>query len=219
MEVNKFIVETAAPAVEPVLIADFKKFLKVSGTEDDELLANILLSARIGVENVINRPLINTTYAQEQDNFEGYRYNPVNTLAYQQGVDYDTSGQRYIKLQKSPLVSVTSVITYSVDNVATTYSTDNYTIDISGGKVLLNESVTLPSSIRQKAGFKINFVAGFGATSTDVPYDLKMALMMYAQSMYDWNRPDKNLVADAYTIPAGAMQILKRYRLEIGLNG
>lgn len=218
LSLNRHTVITVQPSIEPVTVAEFKTFAKVSGSQDDGLITDLLKDARIACENYTNRSFINTTYKQvqdcfEYDNFGGYSV--YNQLAYEQDVDLIDTRQGYIKLAYPSVSSITSLTTYNSSNVAAVYSSDNYFLDDAGGKLIIDEGATMPTDIRTRAGIECIFVAGYGASAADVPSIISRAIIIYAQSMYVGSKD----VANAYKIPEAVRQMLNPYRLEIRING
>lgn len=222
MFVNKFLEVTTSPAVEPVSIDEFKSFLKLLDDDDDELITELLLTARVAAESFTNRPLINTSYKQIQDNFEidGFgSYSVQDELAYQADIDSLRTKQSYIKLLAPRVSSVASIKTYTDTNIENTYSTDNYNLLPSANKVIINDDATLPSNLRSRGGIEVNFTSGFGATASDVPSAIKTAIKIHAQNMYNYTRGGDVLSTEPYIMPDAAKALLRPYRLEIGING
>lgn len=220
--VNKQIAVSTEPASEPVELASFKAFLKVDGDADDTVITSILKAARIAIENFTNRPIITTGFTQVQDNFEysnGALLSTQNQLAMQQGIYTENFGQGFIKLLKKPVTAITSIKTYDGDGTASTLATSNYTLDAVANRVLLNDSITMPSDVRPRGGVEVIYEAGYALA--DVPEVFKTAIYMYGQSIYDANRPNANteLVAEPYTMPEGLKQMMMPYRVHVGLNG
>lgn len=198
---SKHVITINEPATEPCTAAGFRSFTQIQGDNDDALLADILKAARVACELYTNRPFIETTFAQIQDNF-----------------DKDViTGSSFIKAQKSPLVSVSALKVYDRNNEAVTLDASSYNVSLTGGKVFIKE----PSSIvrRESSSVELVYVAGFGADATGVPEDIKTAIYIYAHSVYDPNRPAEQRISQPYTMPEAAKNILSRYRLEIGIYG
>lgn len=219
---NKKTSVVTPPQSEPVTTSGFKTFLRVEGDTDDSLIADILVASREACENYTNTVFINTVFKQVQNDFEYNdlaHYSIRDELAYRQDVMTLDLKQPYIKLNKSGLSSVTSVVTYDENNNASTYSSDNYFVDDSNNQVVINENVSLPTNIRSRRGVEVTYTAGFGAIASDVPMAIRQAIYIYAQSMYDFNRDPENLIAEAYDLPIGAKTLLNPYRMEIGING
>jgi Phage gp6-like head-tail connector protein len=114
-----YIVEEVAPVAEPLLSADVKNFLKVSVSNDDPFITELIQSAREEVEGFTGRSLINKGYRQSLDSFPYFVDTVMSQMAYPPSYyslpRYSTTLWNYsqmIKLLRSPLQSV-SKITYS----------------------------------------------------------------------------------------------------------
>ena len=86
-------------------------------------------------------------------------------------------------------------------------------------KVIVNDNASIPCDLRSRESIEVIYTAGYGDAASDVPFDIKQAIYMYAQSIYDFNRAADQLIAEAYTMPEGCKQLLNPYVLQIGLNG
>jgi len=175
-----------APATEPVSLTEAKLFLRVDHTEEDALISDLISAAREMVENRILRALITQTWtltldffpaARSPDWWDGVRQASINSI---------DEGGRTIVLPRPPLVSVTHLKTYGEDNVATTYSSDNYIVDLTSqpGRLVLENGQVWPADLRAARAIEVEFVAGYGAAS-DVPKALKTAIMMILAKMYE----------------------------------
>lgn len=218
---NKHTIVETENTTAPFDAAEFKAFLKFEGSGDDTLVDDLIQSARLQIEQIINKPLLNTTYKQFQDNFEISNltnYSIRDQLAFKADINTFRTKNAFIRLMKKPVVSISSVTLYDSANNTSTYSSDNYFLDTAGAKLIINDEAALPTDIRNRAGIEVEYVAGFGASASDIPEDIKTAAKMYVQSMYDFNRGAETLIATAYEMPTAAMNILKKYQ-DYRLNG
>lgn len=113
-----FIVEEVAPAVEPIILAQAKNYLRVplSITDDDFLISGYVQAAREEVERITGRSLINKAYRQSLDSFPYFTDSAISQMAYPPAYysmpRYSTTLWNYsqmIKLLRSPLQSITSL--------------------------------------------------------------------------------------------------------------
>ena len=88
-----------------------------------------------------------------------------------------------VDLPFGPLQSVTSVVTYDRANDASTFSSDNYQVDLQGGRVYLNEGETWPAELRATNAVEITYIAGYG--SGNIPAPIVQAIKMYVSTLYD----------------------------------
>ena len=149
---------TVAPASEPISTAEAKEWLRVdtADTSQDNVLAILITGIRKRVENALNRTLINTTYSLELNSDE-----MLGT----------------IEIQRGPASSITSLTTYddsSGSEVSTVVTSTNY--QLVGSHLVVDRNDGWDVNRTFRAGTLV-YVAGYGASSTDVPYDLRMALL------------------------------------------
>lgn len=183
-----------APASEPVTLTEAKNFLRVDGSDDDDLITSLIVVARTNAESYTRRSFIDQTWKlflnewpvkKSDEWWDGVRELPISNL---KGVDS-------IEIPKAPLSSVTHIKTYDDADSATTFSTDNYYVSVySGdfaekGKITLRDGESWPTFERNADGIEIQFVAGYGATASSVPSQIKQAILHEISNLYE-NRGD-----------------------------
>lgn len=93
------------PYAEPVTVADAKAFLRYEQADQDAVFLTLLKAARDEVEREIRRPIVSRQYE----------------------VFFDARhGHAPLELPRPPVISISSVTTYDVDDTATTVATSNY---------------------------------------------------------------------------------------------
>lgn len=177
-----------APAVEPVLVADMKTFLRVDGSEDDTLITNLIASARWEVEKYLRRALISQTLEFTMDSV------PL---------------QDFIELPYQPLVSVTSVTTYNTANTGAVFANTNYQVDTVGGRIYLNDGCSWPTALRIRNAFVVRYAAGYGAAGTNVPSAIVDAIRRLVALWYE-HRGD---VEFEQGVPAGVQAMLRPFKV------
>lgn len=70
------------PLVEPVLVSDMKNFMKVPYSDDDTLIANLIVAARELVEGFTCRSMVNKGYVQVHDAFPYFTDTVMSQMAY-----------------------------------------------------------------------------------------------------------------------------------------
>ncbi len=162
---NRYIVSQAAePAAEPVSVAEFKSFLRITHDSEDSVLADYLKAARLFCENYTGKAFISRAYKIIFDRLDD---------------------PNIIPLVKMPLVSVSTVKTYDLDNITTTVSSDDYSVDVDAGRILMKYGAVLNLPARDTRILEVDFTAGFGAAASDVPESIKQAILMKATQMYE----------------------------------
>ena len=157
---------TTGPAAEPVTAAQVKSQLRLTTTDDDTRLSDLIIpAARSICEAYTNRAFIDQSI----------------TLI------YDGTPPSVLELPRAPLDSVTSINTIDSDGTSSTFATTNYTVDtgVEPGRVFLKESKTWPSDLRTHRGVEIVYVAGYGTAGSDVPSPINHAIILQAAYMFE----------------------------------
>lgn len=182
------------PASEPVSLALFKQHARANeATIDDEAALLYLASARRWLERETGRAFINQTWRQT--------------------IDEPPSCAGAILLTKAPLVSVTAVTSYSPTDVPTVMSGGSYFVNTTSepARIELHDGVSWPTGIRLYSGITVDYIAGYGTTDTDVPEDLRHAILLLAGHWYEYREAVTDL--SVQEIPIGVAALKDRYRV------
>ena len=175
---------SSAPTVEPVDASDLtaiKLHLSISDTTWDSYLPGLITAARQKVEGYLKRSLITQTW-----------------IAY-----LDEWGDE-IQLPFPPLQSVTSVYYKDSNGTSTLLASSNYkvvTADAPGG-IIRGDTVSYPTLQSNTPDvITITYVAGYGASGTNVPYDIVEAIKIEVSNMFirrDSMLPSNMRMDDSY---------------------
>lgn len=182
------------PASEPVSLALFKQHARANeATIDDEAAMLYLASARRWLERETGRAFLNQTWRQTFDE-------PPSCAA-------------AMLLTKAPLVSVTAVTSYSLTDVPTVMSNTTYFVNTTRepARIELHDGVSWPTGLRLYSGMSVDYVAGYGTVDTDVPEDLRHAILLLAGHWYEYREAVTDL--SVQEIPIGVAALKDRYRL------
>ena len=136
------------------------------GVPDAVLIQSYIKAAREYCEGFQNRAFVNRTYELWLDEFP-----------------YSDE----LLLPMPPLVSVTSIKTYDVNNVETADTTlTSYLIDTKSepGRICLNSGSAWPASLRDRNSVCVTFVAGYGATAASTPEAVRNAMRLLIGDYY-----------------------------------
>jgi uncharacterized phiE125 gp8 family phage protein len=152
------------PLIEPVLLEDARAHLRIDTDDDDALLTAAIAAARVHVETLTRRCLIEQGWRVYLDQWPR---------------------RRIVSLGPAPLISVESVTVYDAAGTPTVVDEDDYEVDTASvpGRILLSAAV--PIATRQVNGIEIEVTAGYGASSIDVPGPLRQAIMMLVAHWYE----------------------------------
>lgn len=167
---------TTAPLVDPVTLDEVKAYGRIDGTEEDDILSSFIKSVIENMEGYLGRALIEQTITMYMDWWPG----------------------NIVKLPRPPLLSITSVATLDESDVATIYSSDNYYAFTAAvpGELVLKQGVTEPVQYdRDRGGYRIIYVAGYGSTASYVPSMIKDCIKEWAIVDFD-NRVVSDLPPD-----------------------
>ena len=121
--------------------------------------------------------------------------------------------RRKIVLPRSPVASITHVKYYAEDDTATTWATSNYRLDNASvpAQFVLREGINFPDGLRDTNGLEIQYVAGYG-NSSSIPMQIKQACLHYAAYL---NEHRGDLVeGKSVEAPKVATQLLEPYRIK-----
>jgi len=159
------LTQSIAPAIEPVTLSEAKAHLRVDGTDEDDLITDLIQAAREACEVFTRRQFITATWALTLDEFPDY-----------------------IELPRPPLQSVTTLAYVDVDgdDQTLTEGTD-FDVDITPlvGYVLPCYGESWPSTLGHIADVTVTYKAGYGLTAASVPSAIKAAIKLLMADLYE----------------------------------
>lgn len=181
------------PPVEPLSLAAARMQLRDPPTDEDGLVADLIVAARERAEAVTGRTLVATTY----------------DLSLECEPDY------VLYLPKPPLRSITSVTYLDVAGVSQTWASSSYQVDAPAGAFAQRGRI-MPAPfgiwpIVQAWRFNaltVRFVAGYGTTGESVPQAIRQAMLLMIAGWYEHREA---FVSDL-TTPLGALALLTPYK-------
>lgn len=179
-----------APAVEPVSLAEGKLHLRVDISTDDDLITAMIQAAREVVEGISRRALITQVWKLILDEFPE---------------------EDEIVIPLPPLQSVTSITYKDRDGNESTFSSGDYIVntDTEPGKVVLAYGSSWPSTTLYPTGaITVQFTAGFGDASTDVPEKYRQAMMLLLGHFYENREAIATTGAVPKEVPFGVEALL-----------
>jgi hypothetical protein len=205
-----------APTVEPVTGAELAKWLGATYDPDvgDPVIDALIPSAREECERFLGIALMTQTWeqfydivSQHEEWWDGVREGSVHDLACLPGA---------LVLGRWPLVSVTSVKFYDVEDAPTTADVLSYFVDkhTRPPSIALRQGFLWPSiSYRVRNAAVVEFVAGFSTDSDpdDVPEVLKSGIKALAAYQYEHRGECE---AEEAIRKSGAFNYWKTYRTE-----
>ena len=155
-----------APQTEPLTTQEAKDHLRVTNSDDDAYIDELVTNAREWAESNTERAFITQTWDYFLDAFPA---------------------DGFFRLPFPPLISVTSVkYTYSYVQQAT-FASSKYFVDTASepGRIYLNLNESWPSdTLRVRNGVEVQFDAGYGAASSDIPKRAKQLIYLLIGHWY-----------------------------------
>ena len=162
------------PAVEPVSLAQAKNFLRVSITDDDDLIGFLITAAREACESFCNRSFAIKSYLQSLDSFPYYTDTVMSQMAYPPSYYslpmYSTTLWNYsqmIKLYYPPCIEVQGIDYTDTDGVNQTLLQDeDFLLDNiwEPSRIFPMPGAMWPPCLYVPNAVRIRFTAGFGDT-------------------------------------------------------
>jgi len=172
-----------APTEQPVTVADAKRHLRVEHSDDDLLIQRLIETAVafVDVKGALGKAMITQTWA------EWFAPNPSEII-----------------LSLGPVQSVSSISYYDTDNALQTATLSNfYVLGPSTRTVIKPKSgYTWPTTFTRDDAIKVQYVIGYGDSFTDVPSNVRHAILMLVSHYYE-NRENELIGTISKTIPFG----------------
>jgi len=151
------------PAAEPLTLADLKAWLRLDGSDEDDLLASVLSAARLAVEEAAGQPLVTQDWRLVLD-----AWPPDGILT----------------LPLAPVQAVTAMRVRDATGGATVLPANAWLLDAAGDPPRLALSGSPPVPGRRLGGIEVDLTAGYGPPAA-VPEPLRMAVRLTAARLFE----------------------------------
>ncbi len=201
------------PTVEPLSLADARKHLRVDYTDDDDLIAQLITTARMLVEQHLGRVLITQTllWTMSQDPPSGaLPLLPMPLLVLPVILSAPQVMNGPLELPRCPVQSVTSVAQAATDGTVTTLvAGTDYIPDLALDPARIRlQWANVP---RYMQHLQVTFVAGYGADGTAVPAPLIAAIKLWLAFLYEQRGDTANTAGDP---PRAIEWLLAPYKVQ-----
>jgi uncharacterized phiE125 gp8 family phage protein len=182
----------AAPAAEPITLAEAKLYLRVEHADDDALIGALITAARTHVETRTRRALITQTWRFVFDR-------------------WPRDGR--LTLARAAARDVVAARVYDNEDVAHDVDTNAFVVDKAAAPALIGFAPwAVPFPGRSIAGIELDVTLGYGAAASDVPEPLRQALRLLLAHWYE-NRGITQNGNDAAPMTAGVEALIAPYRV------
>ena len=178
----------AGPAEEPVSLAEAKAFLKVDDAVEDGLITTLIGAARLHLEGVTGRALMAQSWRIVLDDW------PDNGV---------------VKLPVSPLLSVTSIA--AIDGHGASHDIGLAQFSSDKERLFVPRVVVGMPGLQERGGIEIDYVAGFGTDASDVPADLRQALLGLVAHWHE-HRDAVIVAGSGAIVPTGFDRMVAAYK-------
>ncbi|OAI29704.1 hypothetical protein A1351_01180 [Methylosinus sp. R-45379] len=183
-----------APALEPVSVDEAKAWLRLDSSDEDPLLAALIVSARLTLESYTHRFFVTQSWRMLFDAW------PAQTLR-----------RGTLAIPFSPFRSLSAIRVYDSADVAQTLASAAYraapTRD--AGRVAFISSPPEPG--RACDGIEIDLVTGYGDSATDTPEPLRRAMLALVAH---WHESRGDVDDAGAPLPTIAVALAKPFRRE-----
>ena len=179
-----------APSVEPVSLSQAKAHMRVEHTADDALIETLIETARREAEGYLRCALISQQWDLRLDAFADV-----------------------MEIELPPLITVDSISYLDSDGNSQTLATSVYDADIyrRPGRVTLGYGQSWPSTRATPNAVTIRFTAGYGTAASDVPADIRHAILFLVADLYK-NRESISFGQIPHELPVSARALLWQHR-------
>lgn len=185
------LVLTAAPAAEPISLAEVKAHLRVDAGDEDALLSALIVAARTFIERTLGVALIT----------QGWSY----------FLDFWPRAG-CITLPIRPVQAVGAVKVHDGGGGSVTLDMASYAVDVLSDPARLVLTGALPPApSRALNAFEVAFTGGYGDEAGDVPGPIAQALKLLVAHWFERREPVV-LESSAQEVPTMVAALLSPYR-------
>ena len=176
------LVQITGPAVTPISLAEAKAQMRVESSDDDAIIQRLIASAVafVDAQGALGKAMITQTWGQ------WLSPNP---------------GTVYLSL--GPVQSVSAIKYYDVDGALQTATLADFNVFGTPNRISVSpkSGKAWPVTQTRDDAIKIEYIIGYGSSSTSVPETVRHALMMLVAHWYDMR--ETSTEKQMYDLPYG----------------
>lgn len=171
---------TGTPTGELLSVDEAKRHLRLLSDDLDDELASLIRDSRDWCERITQRTL--RAAVTRTLKFERWWSNYCSDGSYANGLLYGFSEHRHhrqsngLHLPWPPLIAVSSVTYYDINNALQTLASSNYSVSFStdgGGRIDWVVNATIPAAYCRKDAITVLFTTGYADATTIPPVALR----------------------------------------------
>ncbi|WP_424981799.1 head-tail connector protein [Maritalea sp. S77] len=180
----------AGPVVEPLSLAETKAYLRLDHADDDALIATLIAAARSHIESVTRKAMITQQWKWVSDVWP----------------------DKGICLPIGPFQALVSINLFDAEGAETSWPLAEVTQDKHSGKctIFLAPTSTSVPRLRDYDAVEITYRTGFGDVASDVPEDLRLAMLRLIGHWYE-HREAVVTAGSGAVIPTQFDQLIGKY--------
>jgi hypothetical protein len=196
------------PAAEPVSLSLAKQAARIRFSDDNALIEMYISAARLYCETFTRRSFVATTWNLTLDSFPPYdhRYYFLGCqLLAHESQDYYRHHTIELPL---PALSVSSIKYTDPSGSVDTLDPTQFYVDTSRqqGRITPAVGCCWPGTLRMPSAVTVQFVAGYGTTTDQVPATIKQAICQLVAHWYERRTPAEEL--QLYDVPFSVQSLL-----------
>lgn len=178
------LVQTTIPSAEPVSLAEARNHLRIDSdmTDDDALIGMLVSAARRYAEMYTGRSFITQGWRLVLDAFPRGGFSQMAQVCAPYSLpDYA------IQLERGTVQSVASIQYLDMSGTWQTMPLQNYVAETSGCPARITPvfGQIWPITLPQIGSVKVDYTAGYGGASTDVPEGIRQWILMRVNTLYE----------------------------------
>lgn len=186
------LVLTSPPALEPVALAEAKAHLRVGHGDEDALITRLITAARAHLESTLTRAFVTQGWSLWLDAW------PAGGI---------------VRLPLAPVREIAAVRIFDTAGVVTSLTSAIWFLDAVShpARLVAQAGNVWPRPGRRANGIEVAFSAGHGDLASEVPEELRQAILLLVAHWYE-NREPADASATVIPLPHGIAELIAPFR-------
>lgn len=173
-------VQTQAPSIEPVTVADVRLQARIIDASEDALLQLMIGAARRYAETYTGRSFVTQKWRAVGDAFPGQALMGVRA-----GISWSIPDHALV-LEKGPIQLIDSITYTAMDGTTQIMPGTDWVADLTGTpRITPRFGKIWPIPLPQIGSVAVNFTAGYGDTADTVPEGIRHWILLRVATLYE----------------------------------